>query len=76
MIFKIDENTDWIRVFINDTLHLMVNKKFVGMQSWKYEKEYCIEFHYENTSIFCSYDKREIWEEILKLLSDRLFPVR
>ena len=74
MTFKASESTNWIRVFINDTLHLCVNKsRLNGLQAWRYGSEYCIEFYYENSSIFCSYDNEDMWKEILNLFSDKLF---
>lgn len=50
MDFKMKENNDWIKVYINDTLHLFLNKKKLsGFQSWKFGKEeWCIEFSYPN----------------------------
>lgn len=78
MNLRINENTDWIRIFINEKLHLLINKnKLNGFQSWKYNgTEYCIEFHYENSTIFCSYDNEEMWTQILALFADRIFCVK
>lgn len=77
MEFKLEEINDWIKVYINGTLHLFLNKKKLsGFQSWKFgKKEWCIEFSYPNSTIFCAYDDEEKWKSILALLDKNLFSI-
>lgn len=76
MTYKISESNGWAKIYINDILHLLINKKkLTGIQSWKYDEEWCIEIYYDTSTIFCAYDNAEMWMQILCLLNDRLLVV-
>lgn len=65
MSISLKENNEWIRIFINEILHLMFKKKdFMGLQSWKFKEEYNIQFYLKDSKdILCSYDNEEIWKK-------------
>jgi len=73
--YRLEENSSQVKIFINDVMHLLINKKkLVGIQSWKYgHEEYVIEISYDTCNTCCSYDTKEKWENVLKLISESLY---
>jgi len=64
-----------LRIYIDGLLHVhLLSKNYVGMQSWiDGDKTYCIELTVsEGKNILMSYDSKELWVELLKLLDKNL----
>jgi len=65
------------RIFINDLLHLDIKMEgYKGFQSW-YEgstnRMFYIEFYFkEGEPIYAAYDDQATWEEILKLVNQKI----
>jgi hypothetical protein len=60
---------DRIKIKFGGVLHLLiVRSKFVGMQSWRLEREgnYVVEYTMiDGTKITCEYDSPEKWRSVL-----------
>jgi hypothetical protein len=65
---KILIKKSYIKIYIDELLHLSAPKEdIVGFQSYLQGHIYCIKYYLRNNSeILCEYEKRELWEEILK----------
>lgn len=59
-----------IKIFIDDLLHLAVKRQgLIGIQSWVAGTNfYIIEFQIGEDSIIAEYERKEVWEEILREL--------
>lgn len=58
-----------IKIYINDLLHLYLKNGITGIQSWREDGIYSIEYTYADTSVLSEYDKKQIWENILKQIN-------
>lgn len=67
-------NTDDIRVFINDTLHLYILKEsLVGIQAFNNaENDYSIQIHFTSKSMLLQYDGFDKWSRVLGELNSKL----
>ncbi len=72
-----------LRIYMNELLHLCIKRKeVVGVRSHIQEvpltdleykgRKWVITFICRDTEVVCEYDKRETWEEILRLLDKHL----
>jgi len=56
-------------IFINDVPHLMFRRAaFVGLQSWPGEAASSIEVTLRGGTLLAKYEKREVWEAVLREL--------
>lgn len=71
MIVRVEIWLTSVRVFINDTLHLMFRRSaFVGLQSWSDDSAHCIEITMAGSEpIVAQYEKRETWLAVLAELT-------
>lgn len=63
-----------LRIYIDDTLHIHLPLyELICFQSWiDGEKEYYIEYIFKNNiKMLSTYSDRGLWEQILKILSDK-----
>lgn len=72
--YKITTNGSFLKVFINNLLHIcVVQKDIIGIQSWlEGSNWYVIEIYTTNKTIKCEYDDYEKWSKILNLLNQNL----
>ncbi len=58
----------YVRILINGQLHLDIRRQhLIGIQSYKNgHKSFVIEYEYPKKVITSEYDKKEIWEAILR----------
>lgn len=61
-----------LTIKIDGLVHLKINSKIIGYQSWimegRKETWYCIEFYTRHRKIKTEYKDRRLWESILKQL--------
>lgn len=61
-----------VKIYVNDILHIHFRReKFIGLQSWRYEKEemFYIEINLTDGVMTCDYDRSDMWTEILTELN-------
>jgi len=64
---------DRLKVYINDLLHLHINTKGgLHIQGWVDNNLYMIEYTSPAGRVKSEYEKKEIWEEILKQINSKL----
>jgi hypothetical protein len=72
-VVSVVEFRGWLNVYINNTLHLMFEKKSsIFLHSYKDETNnvmYCIELHTEKGLIKLEYTEESLWKKILLVLS-------
>lgn len=62
-----------VKIFFDDILHLFfIKDEFLGLQSWKTDDRYIIEYILKTNVINCEYDSYDKWKNILKLLNEKL----
>lgn len=73
-IFKIVTNYHTIRIYFDDTLYMLINRKyFIGIQSWiEGGDRFCIEFYTHNTSILTEFDCIKKWKMLLEEIDKNL----
>lgn len=75
MNIKCKSDSEDIRIYINDVLHIRIPRdKNIKIQSWieGHTKTYTIEIWCVNHSDKFVYEKRNMWEQILKLLDEHI----
>lgn len=74
MTTRLEIKGKYVKVYINELLHLMFDhQSFQGFQSWKEAKNwFSIEIYLKDREILCAYDDEEKWSQILKLLDSNL----
>lgn len=77
MNITIDNNTNSIKIYINDILHLAIKKEdLIGIESWvdgeNERKRWHIEYTTKTTTIESEYDNIDKWIAILKLLDNEI----
>jgi hypothetical protein len=68
-------NTDYIRIFINNTLHVYILKEnLLAINSFNNaENDYSIQINFKsNNTIFLQYDNKQKWVAVLKELNSKL----
>lgn len=69
MNIKITLKGDFLKIYINDLLHLCINHPIIGFQAWNKEDRWWeIEYYTKHKTILTQYDCPEKWELILKEL--------
>lgn len=66
---------DRVKIKFGGVLHLLIPRsKFVGMQSWRAEREnnYLIEYTMTDGKILCEYDSAEKWKAVLAEMDKHL----
>lgn len=66
MKVAVDGGPEFIRVRIDDVLHLHIDRtRLLAVQSWKYPGRYTIEFTTECGTVLCEYASETTWLLIL-----------
>ena len=67
-------NTDDIRIFIDNHLHIYILKQnLVVINSFQNaENDFSIQIHFTSNSILLQYDKKELWTNVLLELNNKL----
>ncbi len=67
-------NTDDIRIFINNTLHVYILKEnLLAINSFNNaENDYSIQIHFKSNTILLQYDNKQKWVAVLKELNSKL----
>jgi hypothetical protein len=61
--------TDAVKIYIDNVLHLSIKKdELIGIQSWKTDTMYCIEYTLKSSSILCEYVEKDLWINMLNML--------
>lgn len=56
-----------VKIFFGDVLHLSIKRSdLLGIQSWKYRDQFCIEYTLKGGDILTEYEHLEHFEAILK----------
>lgn len=73
MNYRAETKHGWLKIYINDLLHVAVKiKDLSGVQSYfRGEEWFCIEFYTEKI-ILCEYNSKEKWIAVLKLIENNL----
>lgn len=63
-----------LKIKINDILHLNINTvKLAGIYSWNMgDKDFFIEFTFDDATITAEYDNKDLWVAILNELEKQL----
>lgn len=73
MDVKITLNGDYLKIYVDDLLHLCINQSVVGFQAWVREHRWWeIEYYTEHQKILTQYNCPKKWTLILKEL-DKTF---
>jgi hypothetical protein len=67
-------NTDFIRIFINNTLHIFIVKEnLLAINSFNNaENDHSIQIHFKTNTILLQYDNKQKWINVLKELNSKL----
>lgn len=73
MNVKITLKGDYLKIYLDDTLHLYINHNIIGFQAWNRENRWWeIEYYTKHKTILTQYDCSNKWKAILKEL-DKTF---
>lgn len=68
---KIEFNT--IKIYIDNILHIHIERdRFLGLQSWRWNSKFVIEFTLTTNTIVTEYEDIDMWKTILDLLDKNL----
>ena len=72
MNLSLQEDSDYVKVFVDELLHIhFLRKYYRGMQAY-HENVYTVDILLKDQTIKLEYDKREHWEAILRVLNTAL----
>ena len=73
MKLEIITTDTYLKIKINNLLHLYIKGKVTGVMSYMTSEEnFFIEWHTKDKMVLTEYDKRGLWERILKLVDKTL----
>lgn len=75
MYIRLEKDFYWISIYINDVLHVLLDRSmFIGIQSWlEGDDKYVIEYYFkEGASITTEYNSKDKFEFILRELDSLL----
>lgn len=76
MTIELSHSETQTSVTINGLIHLWIKGKVIGVMAYMDTKEgeysYFIEWHTKEKMILTEYDKRGLWEKILKLINKHI----
>ena len=69
MNIKVTSKADYLKIYIDDVLHLYLNYPIIGFQAWNKENRWWeIEFYTKHKNILLQYDCPEKFKTILEKL--------
>jgi hypothetical protein len=75
---KLEQGHESIKIYLNDVLHLAFKRcDFKGLQAYinceNGNPTYCIDLRIDNDDINCEYEDKDLWKELLILISRDIF---